>query len=101
MKNKAPLFYLNIIIMDRHALQFLKNLIQPENKGYIFKDLVFGTSLGKTTLSSKFFETFHQITASTHLELFGNGITDMTSFFFIKPRGVDWWKGIKITDKDN
>ena len=34
--------------MDRHALQFLKNLIQAENKGYKFKDFVFGTSLSKT-----------------------------------------------------
>ena len=34
--------------MDRHALQFLKNLLQAENKGYNFKDFVFGTSLNST-----------------------------------------------------
>ena len=34
--------------MDQHALQFLKNLIQAENKGYNFKDFVFGTSLNST-----------------------------------------------------
>lgn len=30
--------------MDKHALLFLKNLIQTDNNGYKFKDFVFGLS---------------------------------------------------------